>query len=201
MDEYAERASMFAQRIVVALDCLEEARAMQKIFVQEKFRTQYQTAPHFYLTAYFAMLFRFQVDVAKLFDNKTGTYSFECFKNELARAGKIKTQDAYEFKHKKDIADDDLTELRKRRNTFFAHTDKKYFNDPQCVFRNHPVSFDNIKQLLQIMLKICNQVIWDSSQHGSPCLYSTYNGDDFVKLFGYTTQSEKETEEFFNLLK
>lgn len=68
MGEYVKDASIFAQHIIIALDCLEEARAMQSIFSQEKYESQYKIAPHFYSTTYHALLFQCQMEIAKLFD-------------------------------------------------------------------------------------------------------------------------------------
>ena len=192
MSEYAKDASIFAQHIIIALDCLEEARAMQSIFWQEKYESQYKIAPHFYSTAYHALLFRCQVEIAKLFDENS--YRFAQFKNDLCRAKEIELSDCEEYTLREKIADKDLKAIRNRRNKVLAHSDKEYFNNPKELFDNEPVNLETIKPLLLTMLKICNRVIFNSSEYGPANLYSTYNGDDFVKLFGVKTWYEHDME-------
>lgn len=74
-------ACIFAQHIVIAIDCLDQSRAMDKIFSDPEFSSRYKDAPHFFRTAYHAMRFRFEIEVDKLFDPKSK--SFGSFKNRL----------------------------------------------------------------------------------------------------------------------
>jgi len=64
-------ARIFAQHIVIAIDCLDQSRAMVKIFCDPKFSSRYKDAPHFFRTAYHAMRFRFEIEIDKLFDTKS----------------------------------------------------------------------------------------------------------------------------------
>ena len=76
-------ACIFAQHIVVAVDCMDQSRAMNKMFCNPSFSANYRIAPHFFRTAYHALRFRFEIEVSKLFDQKGK--SFDSFKNDLVR--------------------------------------------------------------------------------------------------------------------
>lgn len=199
IDQYMDDARMFAQHIVVALDCLSQVQAMDQIFGQKKHQVDYRKAPHFYRTAYHAMLYRFQMEVIKLFDKDGDSYTFPEFKNILYKNGLLTHQmgDDYEMCHK--IAKKDIGAIRTRRNKDLAHPDKEWFNRPEQLYNENPLNFDRIDKLLQVMLLICDKILLQNSEYGPAQLYSTYNGDDFVKLFGYETRDEKETREFWNV--
>ena len=203
MSECVKDALIFAQHIIIALDCLEEARAMQSIFSQEKYESQYKIAPHFYSTAYHAMLFQCQMEIAKLFDEggHGAPYTFDRFKNKLCKSNEIGPSYIENYKLKKRIADKDLQAIKSRRNGYLAHSDEKYFDKPQILFSNEPVNSEAIKSLLLAMLTICNRVIFNSADYGPVHLYSTYNGDDFVKIFGCKTWYEQDAENYLDAKK
>lgn len=92
-------ADIFAQHIVSAIDCLDQSNAMDRIFSDPKYLGAYREAPRFYRTAYLAMLFRAEMEVCKLFDQKGK--SFDSFKNELARNGLLRTDNGRDYKDAK----------------------------------------------------------------------------------------------------
>ena len=174
-------ADIFAQHIVSAIDCLDQSNAMDRIFSDPKYLGAYREAPRFYRTAYLAMLFRAEMEVYKLFDQKGK--SFDSFKNELARNGLLRTDNGKDYKDAKKEAKNDIETIRLRRNKVQAHSDAEFFNNPDVFVENHAVQWSNIRNLLDCMLKICDWAIICCTQEGIGQTYSTINSDDFVQLF------------------
>lgn len=190
-------ACIFAQHIVIALDCLDECRAMNKIFTSSQHKDQYRVARHFYRTAYHAMRYRFHMEVAKLFDSHRDSEKFDHFKNRVYRAGLIDITDKSKYSELKGNAQKDIEVIKDRRNKIYAHSDKSVFNEPDQYLDEHPFDEEVIETLLHTMLYICNKVIIHLTKDIPAQLFSTNNGDDFVKLFGYETKSEVAFREFF----
>lgn len=193
-EDYLENASIFAAHIVVALDCLEEARAMNRIFSQEKYQSHLKTAPNFFKTAYHAMLYRFQMEVALLFEENSNVISFLQFKNQLAQDHIIGKEQIEKFKSAYKDSKAVLGDISKKRNKYLAHLDKQYFNAPGPFIYYDMVDFDKLESLLRCMLYICNYVIMMSTKKGIARIQTTRNGDDFVKLFGYLTKDEEKED-------
>lgn len=182
-------ANIFAQHIVIAVDCLDQTRAMDKIFSSPEHSIQYKVAPYFYRTAFHAMRFRLEIEVAKLLDQHGK--SFDSFKNHLSRNGLIAAADLEKYNECLHKAQRDLRSIKNRRNKIHAHSDADYFNAPDIFSEEHPVNWNCVRELLLIMLHICNGVILRLTQEGIAPLRGIGNSDDFVRLFGYETAFEK----------
>lgn len=182
-------ADIFAQHIVIAVDCLDQTRAMDKIFSNPEYSAQYRVAPHFYRTAFHAMRYRLEMEIDKLFDQKSK--SFDSFKNNLSRNKLIADPEAEKYKECKHKAQGDLRAISDRRNKIHAHSDAGCFNNPDTFAEEHPVNWDCVRELLLIMLHICNGVILHLAQEGPAPLRGIGNSDDFIRLFGYETEFEK----------
>lgn len=190
---YLEDAYIFAQHIVIALDCLGECKAMNRIFTGEH-KHEYKKAPHFYRTAHQAMIYRFQMEVAKLFDDDNKAKTFDEYKNLLFKNNVLSSSLSAEYKTLKKQADASLCEIKNLRNKILAHSDKEFFNTHDTFAEQHQYDIDAIEKLLKNMLCICNHVILKFTKEAPAPLFSVYNNDDFVKLFGYTTEAERELE-------
>lgn len=202
---------IFAQHIVIAIDCLDQSCAMDKIFTDSKHAAEFKAAPYFYRTAYHAMRFRFELEVNKLFDQESR--SFDSFKNDLSNyeknsqqeaasftnglsSGKrILQQKAVSFKLAYKLAENDINVIRNRRNKIHAHSDANCFNDPDLFSEAHPFNRENIRKLLLSMLDLCNAVILCYTEEGIAQLHGIGNSDDFVKLFGYETTFKKQCDD------
>ncbi len=188
-------ARIFAQHIVIAIDCLDQSRAMVKIFCDPKFSSRYKDASHFFRTAYHAMRFRFEIEIDKLFDTKSK--SFDSFKNHLIQNNMLSNEAAIAYKNAKREAKRDLKQIHTRRNKIQAHSDAKTFNDPDVFSEEHPFCEDNVRKLLICMLNICNRIIFTYTEIGIAQLYGLGNSDDFVRLFGCETDFDKQNREFY----
>lgn len=184
---------IFAQHIVIAIDCLDQSCAMDKIFTDPKHAAEFKAAPHFYRTAYHAMRFRFELEVNKLFDQESR--SFDSFKNDLSNYEKNFQQEAASFKLAYKLAENDINVIRNRRNKIHAHSDADCFNDPDLFSEAHPFNQKNIRKLLLSMLGLCNAVILCYTEEGIAQLHGIGNSDDFVKLFGYETTFKKQCDD------
>lgn len=190
MVELVADAKIFAQHIVVALDCLGEMEAMRNIFTSQEHQEQYKKASHFYFTAYHAMQYRVQMIIANLFDNSGK--SFDTFKNTVCKNTSL--FNFSDYVNKKKAAQQDINAIRTIRNKFLAHPDKAYFNCPETVYDNNPFSFQTIEKLLFSMLCLCNKIILYYDKAVPAQLFSAYNRDDFIKLFGYKTEDDMHLE-------
>lgn len=197
LEKLFDDACIFAQHIVAALDCLGECRAMNQIFTSPQHKDQYPVARHFYRTAYFAMRFRFHMEVAKLFDSDSHSESFPNFKNRAYHAGLIDATDKSKYSELKGNAQKDIDVIEERRNKIYAHSDKCVFNEPDQYLDEHPFDDKTIETLLYTMLFICNKVIIHLTKDIPARLFSADNNDDFIKLFGYETKSEVALRKFF----
>lgn len=187
-------ACIFAQHIVIAIDCLDQSRAMDKIFSDPEFSSRYKDAPHFFRTAYHAMRFRFEIEVDKLFDPKSK--SFGSFKNRLIQNNMFSGEAAIAYKNAKQGAQKDLKQIHMRRNKIQAHSDVEAFNNPDVFSDEHPFCWDTVRKLLICMLNICNQVIFTYTKEGLSQPYGIGNSDDFVRLSGCETDFDKQNREF-----
>ena len=187
-------ADIFAQHIVIAIDCLDQSRAMDRIFRDPKHSGNFKDAPHFYRTAFWAMKYRFEIEVYKLFDKKGK--SFDNFKNLLTQNGLLSSSNAQLYKKRRSDAQCDLTAINNRRNKIRAHSDSEYFNNPSCLEDQNPIDYDCIRELLMIMLSICNGVILRLTDDVPANLHGIGNSDDFVRLFGYETEFDKIVHNF-----
>jgi len=187
-------ARIFAQHIVIALDCINECKAMNQIFGEEKLTDLYKTAPVFFKTAYQAMRFRYQIETVTLFDNKG--CNFDEFKNSVSKKKLISPQYIEHYRQCRKIAEGELNNLHSRRNKVLAHSDREFFSTPDIFIEENPVDVQKIKALLLSMLKICNAVILHCTENGSAQLHSTAFGDDFVKLIGRKTEADIIADKF-----
>lgn len=197
-DKFFDYANIFAQHIIKALDCLHEYNAMNTVFEQEENLKQFNIAPHFFLTAYHAMLFRFEIEVCKLFDENS--YSFNNFKNSLIKNNIIQKNEVEKYVVAYNVARNDIKEILNKRNKLNAHSDKDVFLTPDIYAEEHSYKSSNVNRLLYEMLWICNLTIQRQTTDGIPQIKGTDNGDDFLKLFGYETEAEIEYRNFFRNL-
>lgn len=191
---YAE-ANIFAQHIVIAIDCLDQSHAMSKIFCDPRFSSRSKDAPHFFWTAYNAMRFRFEIEVNKLFDQNKKSKSFDLFKDFLAQNNIVSPDYLAAYKNAKRAAKKDIDQIHVRRNQIHAHTDIKTFYNPDTFSEEHPFHGESIRKLLICMLNLCNMVIFNHTKVGAAQLYGISNSDDFVKLFGCETESDKRDKD------
>ena len=192
-NEVVHEACMFAQHIVVALDCMHETQAMSMIFANKANLPQFKIAPHFYLTSYHAMEYRMQLEIIKLFDKSSR--SFVNFEDDLKKNKWITETDIDQFESKWSLYENDIEAIRKRRNKVIAHSDAKYFRHPEIIFETNKIDLCHLEDLLQSMLGICNGIIQSYVKEGIPPLFSTFNGDDFVKLFDMETEAEQKLKQ------
>lgn len=192
-----KEAHIFAQRIVIAINCMDQSCAMDRVFSDPQFSPKYKIAPHFFRTAYHALRYRFEIEVNKLFEQKSK--SFDNFKNQLSQISLIRSVDEEAYKRAKQIAKKDLEEIRIRRNKIHAHSDAETFCDPDIFSKQHPICMDVIRALLISMLNICNWVILCDTSTTLPQLYDFGNSDDFVRLFGCKTESEKQYNDLLKM--
>lgn len=190
-----QNAHIFAQHIVIAIDCMDQSCAMDKIFRDPRFSSKYKIAPYFFRTTYHALRFRFEIEVSKLFDQKSK--SFDSFKNGLVHDKLISAKETMAYKDAKQIAHGDLSQIRTRRNKIHAHSDSEVFDNPDIFSDEHPFCWENVRKLLICMLEICNLVIFKYTEEGIAQTYGIGNSDDFTRLFGCETEFEKH----YNKLK
>ena len=53
---------------------MDQSCAMDKIFRDPRFSSKYKIAPYFFRTTYHALRFRFEIEVSKLFDQKSKSF-------------------------------------------------------------------------------------------------------------------------------
>lgn len=187
-----QNAHIFAQHIVTAIDCMDQSCAMDKIFRNPRFSSKYKIAPYFFRTTYHALRFRFEIEVSKLFDQKSK--SFDSFKNGLVHDSLISAKETTAYKDAKQIACGDLKQIRTRRNKIHAHSDSGVFDNPDIFSDEHLFCWENVRKLLICMLEICNWVILKYTEEGTAQIYGIGNSDDFIRLFGCETEFEKQVD-------
>lgn len=185
-------ARIFAQHIVIAVDCMDQSSAMDRIFRDSRFSSTYRVAPHFFRTTYHALRFRFEVEVSKLFDQNGK--SFDSFKNDLIHNNIIPAKETTAYKNARQVAQKDLSQIHKRRNKIHAHSDSEVFGNPDVFSEENPFCWDNIRKLLIHMLYICNLTIFKYTEAGVAQTYGISNSDDFVRLFDCKTAFEKQCD-------
>lgn len=192
-DNLYKDSIILSERILSALYCIYEADAMSFVFSKPEHQADWKKAPHFYVTTYQALIFRFMIEVCKLFD--AATLNFNSFKNDLYKLGYSQSLiDHYNVR--KTTASKDIKAIEQRRNKLLAHADNEFisyksdpFYDTQTFLKEKPFNCDRIIELLNLMLKICNQVIVDYSGDLTNCRLLD-NEDDFKRIFGYETNTE-----------
>ncbi len=185
-------AHIFAQHIVIAIECMNQSCAMDRVFSDPECSSSYKIAPRFFRTTYHALRFRFEIEVSKLFDQKGK--SFDSFKNELTQNNLLRLDFAEAYKNAKQTAQKDIEQIRVRRNKIHAHSDIETFRNPDIFSEEHPFDWESIRKLLFSMLNICNWIILTQTKAEIPQLYGADNSDDFVRLFGCETEFEKYNE-------
>lgn len=192
-DKLYKDSIILSERILSALYCIYEADAMSFVFNKPEHKADWKKASHFYITTYQALIFRFMIELCKLFDDRT--LNFNSFKNNLCKTGYSQSLiDNYNILKK--IASKDFEAIKQRRDKLLAHTDNEFisynsepFYDTQTFLKGKPYNCDTIIELLNLMLKICNQVIVDYSGDRINCRFLA-DEDDFKRLFGYETNAE-----------
>lgn len=125
-EENYKDAIVLSERILTALKCIYEVEAMNFIFDKDEHKDDWKVAPHFYSTAHQAMIFRFMVEVSKLFDNDT--LNFDNFKNKICRANSYEKKIFEEYNLSIKIAKKDIQAIQDRRNKLLAHADNQFLN-------------------------------------------------------------------------
>lgn len=190
ISELLLEAHILADHIVNAMDCIGQVEAMHLIFSMEQHKDFYKKAPHFFLTARNAMVYRFQLEVAKLFDTDSDTIAFPPFKDAIARGKHIGKNFLTRYKTLYKQTKSSINNIQLRRNKMLAHANYNASHDILSFQKELPFDLDQMKELLLTMLEICNKVI-QKYTNGAIELHAYFGNDDFVRLFGYETEAEK----------
>lgn len=86
--------------------------------------------------------------------------------------------------------------LRGQRNKLYAHNDEKIVFDEEGVLKKYPISFPDVKDLIQFALDITRMILGILTDVSEPELYS--NIDDFEFLLKYARvglEKQKKEEE------
>lgn len=86
--------------------------------------------------------------------------------------------------------------LRMQRNKLYAHNDEKIVFDETGILQKYPISFPDVKELIQFALDITRMILGILTDVSNPELYS--NIDDFEFLLKYARvglEKQKEEEE------
>lgn len=147
-------------------------------------------APGFFSTVFDALRQSFIIEVFKLYDIKSDTGLVKllnicrnCYKtfpcktyNEFHQID-IKTgetiytlrdeveiniiQDITQLKNKLSEKEGIINNLRGQRDKYYAHLDKKYFNDDLSISDDYPFSFNDVELLLDFAGEVCNTLLVD----------------------------------------
>ena len=86
--------------------------------------------------------------------------------------------------------------IRGQRNKLYAHNDEKIVFDEAEILKKYPISFPDVKELIQFALDITRMILGILTDVSKPELYS--NIDDFEFLLKYAKvglEKQKEEEE------
>lgn len=73
--------------------------------------------------------------------------------------------------------------LRGQRNKIYAHNDEKIVFDEEGIIKKYPISFPDVKDLIQFALDITRMILGILTDVSNPELYS--NIEDFEFLLKY----------------
>ncbi len=189
-------SQILGEHIVNSLDCIGQVSAMHRICSMEKYRETYKTAAHFFVTAEQAMVYRYQIEIAKLFDNHGDTIGFSRFKNAISAGKHLDNRYIEKYRAQHKLAEASINSILERRNNILAHANYAISHDIATYQREHNLDIKQLKKLLEIMLEICNAVIIKYSD-GVPELFSYAGNDDFLRLFGIETEAEVVRKRWF----
>lgn len=197
ISELLAETFLFGTNIVIALDCYHEAQAMDSILSDKQHGDLYKKAPHFFLTAHQAMLYRFNMEVAKMFEENGKVKNWFEYKNTIIRGNFLAKNSFSAFQTNFAKANASINAISKRRNKFLAHSDRDTWNNSKAVIEENPVDYQAVEALLYSMLEICNKIQMRYDEGGPVHLFSDGNSDDFVRLVGMRTKWDIESEELF----
>lgn len=147
------------------------------------------------------MLYRFNMEVAKMFDNDGKSKTWREYKNAINRNNFLSKESFSDYLAAFSKAKSSIEAIINRRNKFLAHSDGRMWVDSNAVISENPIDYEDVEALLYSMMEICNRIVLIYSEDRPANLFSDNQGDDFVRLFGMKTLGEVEAEKLFELLK
>lgn len=177
-------------RITYTNDCFELYKHL--IESKTKYFVEMNFAPAFFQLTYSSLLHTVFIETAKLFDNISSTSLFKLIEISRQNTSLFKTSrdvgyidcDTDKYVLEKTISIDIFSELndcrqllksvskerenlRNQRNKFYAHLDEAYKDNNGKLQKDFPLSFKDMKKLLQVASELCNKIslIFDESIH------------------------------------
>lgn len=154
-DELIRKARVFQWIIINIILCIDEVIAISKI---DEELINAKKASEFLYAAQNAMVYRYTMEIAKLFDSESKSVNFSSFKNELAQEG-FKSENLEKYKEKIKKYKNDIKSIKKRRHKILAHNDLEYFYDIKKCNCDYRLDLSNILDLMRTMLMICNDYL------------------------------------------
>lgn len=183
-------AQIYAEHIINALDCIGEVQAMHQVFKNGQHEDILKTAPHYFITARQAMVYRYQIEVAKLFDSRRDSLDFSRFMKSINSGNYIPQSLSDRFKERDSESKECLKAIKNRRNKILAHADVAHAKDIVTYQKEQTFELEKVQALLFTMLEVCNTLIITYSKTPAD-MYSYANNDDFLRLFGLETSADK----------
>ncbi|MBX7054613.1 MAG: hypothetical protein K1X36_06625 [Pyrinomonadaceae bacterium] len=142
-------------RYVVAIRDIDDAMKVDKV------QNLGQSGNIFYHLRYLAV-FNIVVNIGSIFDpNKDAKRSIHWYLDQSFTHANHLTKNKCLLKHEIEICkstiqdfDSDLRTIRQWRDKWFAHHDKKYFDDPHSLQSNFPLSISSIETIVNFLKEL-----------------------------------------------
>lgn len=175
----------------LAIDSLDAIKTIDKGKIKR--------AQNFMYITHSSLIYRYSMELAKLFDKKEGLHIYKirnlCLQNkEYFDTSFDITEYCLNFKETLKQYNSSIENLKKRRMKTYAHNDEEYYLFSQKAIDDFPLDMEEIKSIATVLYNFAKTMQEKIGSKRANLGYPT-NSDDVKRLFGDKTDTDIWLEE------